>query len=122
MWRLITVAAGLSVAAGGTAAPAAKSADGPLPHFPVTVGDTATYRWTIADSTFETTERVTEVVRTRDGLRVTVERASVGKPAMVAQMDVSARGLTQVQLGGPGGAPVLDTFARAAAAQLGHDG
>jgi CubicO group peptidase (beta-lactamase class C family) len=29
--------------------------------------------------------------------------------------------LTQVQLGGPGGAPVLDTFARAAAAQLGHD-
>jgi len=30
--------------------------------------------------------------------------------------------LTQVQLGGPGGAPVLDTFARAAATQLGHDG
>jgi CubicO group peptidase (beta-lactamase class C family) len=29
--------------------------------------------------------------------------------------------LTQVQLGGPDGAPVLDTFARAAAAQLGHD-
>ena len=30
--------------------------------------------------------------------------------------------LTQVQLGGPDGAPVLETFARAAAAQLGHDG
>ena len=30
--------------------------------------------------------------------------------------------LTQVQLGGPAGAPVLDTFARAAAAELGHDG
>ena len=29
--------------------------------------------------------------------------------------------LTQVQLGGPGGAPVLETFARAAAAHLGHD-
>jgi CubicO group peptidase (beta-lactamase class C family) len=30
--------------------------------------------------------------------------------------------LTQVQLGGPGGAPVLDTFVRTAAAHLGHDG
>jgi CubicO group peptidase (beta-lactamase class C family) len=29
--------------------------------------------------------------------------------------------LTQVQLGGPDGAPVLETFARAAATQLGHD-
>ncbi len=41
---------------------------------------------------------------------------------VVPSDDTIAILLTQVELGGPDGAPVLDTFARAAAAQLGHDG
>jgi hypothetical protein len=101
MNRFLPLAATLAVAvAGAAAAPAPKAGDGPPPYYPTVAESKATYQTTIGDLKFEHTERVTEVAKVRDGFRVTVERASAGKPAVVDQMDVSAKGLTQRQYGG----------------------
>jgi hypothetical protein len=74
-------------------------ADDPPSYFPTTVGATAVYQTTIGDLKMEGTYRVTKVQKTREGMRVTVERGSGGKPAVVDQTDVSAKGLTLHQFG-----------------------
>src|SRR4029079_3935796 len=81
------------------AAPAPKAADDPPPYFPTKVGATAVYQTTIGDLKMEGAYRVTAVKKTREGFRVTVDRGSTGKPAALDQIDVSAKGLTTLQIG-----------------------
>lgn len=63
------------------------------------VGATAVYQTTIGDLKMEGVYRVTAVLKTREGFRVTVDRGSAGRPAALDQIDVSAQGLTMLQFG-----------------------
>jgi len=101
MTRSISAGCGLFLSASAAlAAPLPKGADSSPLYFPTAVGATAVYRTTIGDLKMENgTFRVTKVERTRDGVRVNIERGSIGKPAVLDLMDVSANSLTLVQYG-----------------------
>jgi hypothetical protein len=82
------------------AAPGPKAGDAPPLYFPTTVGATAVREQTTGKLVGETTDTVTEVTKTADGVRVTVERTSKsGLRPVKYQTDVSAKGLAQVRFG-----------------------
>jgi hypothetical protein len=84
----------------GLAAPGGKDAADPPPYFPTAVGTTAVYQADAGRLSMESTDKVTEVTKTPDGVRVTVERSSESgfRPATF-ETDVTAKGLAQVRFG-----------------------
>jgi hypothetical protein len=101
MLRFVTVVCGsfliVQLALG---APGPKLADGPPAYFPSAVGATAVYQSTAGKLSMEMTDKVTDVVKTSDGVRVTIERtSSSSSKAVTIETDVSAKGLAEGRFG-----------------------